>query len=184
MVKDQVRTGAPPGTRTPNPQIKSPLLYGSGEFGSVLTWAYEPARHPLDPRELQPELQPRARSCWTRRASHGGNRHAVVAGLQAAADWAASGERRAMREPDASSNRPAVAEECTQAGACCTTAAHPGTRLNPATVRARAGTQDVRTGVAREHGGRLPTSRRTGPARGGGTWLVAGPLPGAGEAGR
>jgi len=27
VVKPQVRTGAPPGTRTPNPRIKSPLLH-------------------------------------------------------------------------------------------------------------------------------------------------------------
>jgi len=61
--------------RQPNDRrIMSPLLCGSRESGSVLTWANEPARHPPDPGELQPELQPRRSAGWrqgtSRRTGH------------------------------------------------------------------------------------------------------------------
>jgi hypothetical protein len=35
----------------------SPRAIGSRESGTVLTWEYEPARSPMDPGELQLELQ-------------------------------------------------------------------------------------------------------------------------------
>src|ERR1022692_597185 len=37
-------TGAPPGTRTPNPRIKSPLLYSPGGSGEVRDLGRVPAR--------------------------------------------------------------------------------------------------------------------------------------------
>ena len=153
-------------------RIMSPLLYGPGGSRSVLSWAPEPARRPLNPAELQP----RAWSYWTCRASHSGTHPAVPAG------WPAGRGAGAMREPDANSSRSPIPEQCTQAAACCTSAAHPGTRLdNRATVRAPAGARDVAAGLARKPGGRPVAAPRTGSARSD-TWLVAGPLRRAGEA--
>ena len=45
-VKPQVRTGAPPGTRTPNPRIKSPLLRSSIQAVYQHLYASTLARYP------------------------------------------------------------------------------------------------------------------------------------------
>jgi hypothetical protein len=120
--------GGAPGARTQNPRIKSPLLYRSYESGSVLTCACEPARHPLNPGELQPELQPGAdgRDGGAQSAGAGAG---VAAGWQAGRSWRAGpGGGAVMRESGAIPDGPACTRQCTPAGACRTPAAHPGMR--------------------------------------------------------
>jgi hypothetical protein len=57
-MKPQVRTGAPPGTRTPNPRIKSPLLRNS----------IRPIYQHLYPRTLARYPQPAEAECRLRTA--------------------------------------------------------------------------------------------------------------------
>jgi hypothetical protein len=65
--KGQVRTGGAPGARTQNPLIKRAAVCGPGGSGNVRDLGRVPARHRPDCSELQPELQPRARSLRLRR---------------------------------------------------------------------------------------------------------------------
>ena len=120
----------------------SPPPYGTGGSGRVLAWACVLAWPPLDPGELQPELQPRAGRPRGGGARGTGARARVTAGQQAAAVAGAAGMRQA-----AAGNRgagrmwPALCAHCTLAGACRTSAAHP--RVS------------ARRALAGEHGGRL-----------------------------